>query len=40
MKDGQKLKLGDAHVTSRIIQEVHASKLGDAQDTPSSSTKI
>jgi hypothetical protein len=33
MKDGQKLKLGDAHVTSRNIQEVQASKLGDAQDT-------
>jgi hypothetical protein len=25
---GQKLKLGDAHVTPRNIQEVHASKLG------------
>jgi hypothetical protein len=37
MKDGQKLKLGDAHVTPRNIQEVQASKLGDA---PSSSTKI
>jgi hypothetical protein len=40
MKDGQKLKLGDAHVTPRNIQEVQASKLGDAQGTPSSSTKI
>jgi hypothetical protein len=30
MKYGQKLKLGDAHVTSRNIQEVQASKLGDA----------
>jgi hypothetical protein len=30
MKYGQKLKLGDAHVTPRNIQEVHASKLGDA----------
>jgi hypothetical protein len=33
MKDGQKLKIGDAHVTPRNIQEVQASKLGDAQDT-------
>jgi hypothetical protein len=40
MKNGQKLKLGDAHVTLRNIQEVHASKLGDAQGTSSSSTKI
>jgi hypothetical protein len=40
MKDGQKLKLGDAHVTPRNIQEVQASKIGDAQGTPSSSTKI
>jgi hypothetical protein len=39
MKNGQKLKLGDAHVTPRNIQEVQASKLGDAQGTPSSSTK-
>jgi hypothetical protein len=31
MKYGQKLKLGDAHVTPRNIQEVQASKLGDAQ---------
>jgi hypothetical protein len=30
MKDGQKLKLGDAHVTPRNIPEVEASKLGDA----------
>jgi hypothetical protein len=29
MKYGKKLKLGDAHVTSRNIQEVQASKLGD-----------
>jgi hypothetical protein len=29
MKYGQKLKLGDAHVTPRNIQEVQASKLGD-----------
>jgi hypothetical protein len=34
MKDGQKLKLGDAHVTPRNIQEVQASKLGDAQGIP------
>jgi hypothetical protein len=34
MKDGQKLKLGDAHVTPRNIQEVKVSKLGDAQGTP------
>jgi hypothetical protein len=30
MKYGQKLKLGDAHVTPRNIQELQASKLGDA----------
>jgi hypothetical protein len=30
MKNGQKLKLGDSHVTPRNIQEVQASKLGDA----------
>ena len=34
MKNGQKLKLGDAHVTPRIIQEVQASKLGDAPASP------
>jgi hypothetical protein len=34
MKDGQKLKLGDAHVTPRNIQEVQAPKLGDPQGTP------
>jgi hypothetical protein len=34
MKNGQKLKLGDAHVTPRNIQEVQASNLGDAQGTP------
>jgi hypothetical protein len=27
LKNGQKLKLGDAHVTPRNIQEVQASKL-------------
>ena len=31
MKDEQNLKLGDAHVTPRYIQEVQASKLGDAR---------
>jgi hypothetical protein len=30
MKNGQKLKLGDAHVTPINIQEVQASKLGDS----------
>jgi hypothetical protein len=30
MKYGQKLKLGDAHVTPINIQKVQASKLGDA----------
>jgi hypothetical protein len=41
MKDGQKLKLGDTHVTLRNIQEVQASKLGDAPEAPpSSSAKI
>jgi hypothetical protein len=30
MKYGKKLKIGDAHVTPRNIQEVQASKLGDA----------
>ena len=34
MKNGQKLMLGDAHVTPRHIQEVQASKLGDAQGIP------
>jgi hypothetical protein len=34
MKNGQKLKLGDAHVTLRNIQEVQASKLGDAPEAP------
>jgi hypothetical protein len=34
MKYGQKLKLGDAHVTPRNIQEVQASKLGDAPRQP------
>jgi hypothetical protein len=33
MENGQKLKLGDAHVTPRNIQEVQVSKLGDAQGT-------
>jgi hypothetical protein len=34
MKYGQKLKLGDDHVTLRNIQEVQASKLGDAPEAP------
>jgi hypothetical protein len=34
MKNGQKLKLGDAHVTLINIQEVQASKLGDAPEAP------
>jgi hypothetical protein len=34
MKNGQKLKLGDAHVTPRNIQELQASKLGDAPKAP------
>jgi hypothetical protein len=32
MKYGQKLKLGDAHVTPRNILEVQVSKLGDAPE--------
>jgi hypothetical protein len=34
MKNGQKLKLGDAHATPRNIQEVQASTLGDAPEAP------
>jgi hypothetical protein len=34
MKYEQKLKLGDAHVTPKNIQEVKASKLGDAPEAP------
>jgi hypothetical protein len=34
MKNGQKLKLGDANVTPRNIQEVQASKLGNALEAP------
>jgi hypothetical protein len=34
MKEGRKLKLVDAHVTPINMQEVHVSKLGDAQGTP------
>jgi hypothetical protein len=34
MKYGQKLKLGHAHVTTRNIQEVQASKLGNAPEAP------
>jgi hypothetical protein len=40
MKNGQKLKLGDAHVTPRNIQEVQALSLGMPKAPPSSSTKI
>jgi hypothetical protein len=40
MKDGQKLKLGDAHITLKNIQEVQASKLRDAQGTPFFINKI
>ena len=41
MKNGLKLKLGDdTRVTPRNIQEVQASKLGDAQGIPSSLIKI
>jgi hypothetical protein len=34
LKNGHKLKLGDAGDTPRNIQEVQASKLGDAQGIP------
>jgi hypothetical protein len=34
MKNGQKLKIGDAHITPRNIQEVQVSKLGDAPEAP------
>jgi hypothetical protein len=34
MKYGQKLKLWDAHFTPINIQEVQASKLGDAPEAP------
>jgi hypothetical protein len=34
MKNGKKLKLGDAHATPINIQEVQASKLGDAPEAP------
>jgi hypothetical protein len=34
MKYGQKLKLGDAHVSPRNIQELQVSKLGDAPEAP------
>jgi hypothetical protein len=34
MKYGQTLKLGDSHITPRNIQEVQASKLGDAPKAP------
>jgi hypothetical protein len=34
MKNGQKLNLGDAHALQGNIQEVQASKLGDALEAP------
>jgi hypothetical protein len=34
LNNGQKLKLGDAHITPINIQEVQASKLGDAPEAP------
>jgi hypothetical protein len=34
LKNGQKLKLGDAHFTPRNIQEVQTSKLGNAPEAP------
>jgi hypothetical protein len=34
LKNGKKLKLGDAHITPKNIQEVHASKLGDTPEAP------
>jgi hypothetical protein len=40
MKYGQKLKLGDSHVTPRNIEEVQASKLGDAPRHPFFINKI
>jgi hypothetical protein len=40
LKYGKKLKLGDAHVTPRNIQEVQASKLGDAPRHPFFINKI
>ena len=39
MKNGQKLKLGDAHVTPRNIQEDKRQSLGMPWASPSSSTK-
>jgi hypothetical protein len=39
MNYGQKLKLGDAHVTPRNIQELQRQSLGMPRGTPSSSTK-
>jgi hypothetical protein len=40
MKHGQKLKLGDAHVTPRNIQKYKHQSLGMPKAPPSSSTKI
>jgi hypothetical protein len=38
MKNGKKLKLGDAYATPSNTQEVQASKLGDAPEAPLSSS--
>jgi hypothetical protein len=40
MKYGQKLKLGDAHITPRNIQKYKRQSLGMSHGTPSSSIKI
>jgi hypothetical protein len=40
MKDGQNLKLGDAHVTPRISKKYKRQSLGMPKASPSSSTKI
>jgi hypothetical protein len=40
MKYGQKLKIGDAHVTPRNIEELQASNLGDAPRHPFFMNKI
>jgi hypothetical protein len=34
MEYGQKLKIWDSHATPRNIQEIQASKLGDAPEAP------
>jgi hypothetical protein len=40
MKYGQKLKLGDAHISQEISKKYKRQSLGMPHDTPSSSTKI